>query len=165
MADMEGDSKGVPEKEVDDAEEITVNGIIGSKAVLKKYPEDVTVHCSERNSSILTFDGVDVPLFGGSYALEKLAARISWLLGRTGKYLFLKDGKNGKPLLLLWMVSDCEDLKFISDLQFFWRRVAYANVVSETIINEVKGRGITRTGTVDGNITRYIDYALYAITS
>ncbi|KAE8708359.1 hypothetical protein F3Y22_tig00110345pilonHSYRG00074 [Hibiscus syriacus] len=86
-------------------------------------------------------------------SLEKLAARISWLLGRTGKQLFLKDGKNGKPPLLLWMVSDCKDLKFISALQSFRRCVAYANVVPETIINEVKGRGIARMGTVDGNIT------------
>ncbi|MBA0765167.1 hypothetical protein Gotri_014416 [Gossypium trilobum] len=58
---------------------IMVNGIIGSaqnwrfaaKQLLKKYPENVIVHCeyfgtpfffvcSERNSSTLTFDGVDV---------------------------------------------------------------------------------------------------------
>ncbi|XP_039064459.1 uncharacterized protein LOC120209548 [Hibiscus syriacus] len=312
MADMEGDSRGVPEKEVDDAEEIRVtnenntdkvmnhhqkqqeeknkmkknkkkrrslilprfgclrtesienggvdmevqfpggvndpthlvimvNGIIGSaqnwrfaaKQFLKKYPGDVIVHCSERNSSTLTFDGVDVmgdrlaeevknvishhpsvqkisfvghslggliaryaiarlyereqtqeisqtngdygtdhlgdscpegqsnckiaglepmnfitfasphlgslwhkqvPLFGGSRALEKLAARTSWLFGRTGKHLFLKDGKNGKPPLLFQMVSDCEDLKFITALQSFRRRVAYANADFDHIV-------------------------------
>ncbi|KAE8720523.1 putative Hydrolase [Hibiscus syriacus] len=213
MADMEGDSRGVPEKEVDDAEEIRVtnenntdkvmnhhqkqqeeknkmkknkkkrrslilprfgclrtesienggvdmevqfpggvndpthlvimvNGIIGSaqnwrfaaKQFLKKYPGDVIVHCSERNSSTLTFDGVDVPLFGGSRALEKLAARTSWLFGRTGKHLFLKDGKNGKPPLLFQMVSDCEDLKFITALQSFRRRVAYANADFDRIL-------------------------------
>ncbi|KAK9002882.1 hypothetical protein V6N11_060458 [Hibiscus sabdariffa] len=75
-----------------------------------------------------------VPLFGGSRALEKLAARISWLLGRTGKHLFFKDGKNGKPPLLLQMASDCEDLKFISALQSFRRRVAYANAGFDHIV-------------------------------
>ncbi|KAE8670222.1 putative Hydrolase [Hibiscus syriacus] len=195
---------------------IMVNGIIGSaqnwrfaaKQFLKKYPGDVIVHCSERNSSTLTFDGVDVmgdrlaeeqgtplhgfmnenklkkflkqmeimeltilgdsypegqsnckiaglepmnfitfasphlgslwhkqvPLFGGSRALEKLAARTSWLFGRTGKHLFLKDGKNGKPPLLFQMVSDCEDLKFITALQSFRRRVAYANADFDHIV-------------------------------
>ncbi|KAB2040670.1 hypothetical protein ES319_D02G099400v1 [Gossypium barbadense] len=310
MADMEGDCRGVPEKEVDVAEEIKVrednitsnkilnqqekkkkmktkknrrslsfprfgclrtkshenggvdmevqfqgernnpthlvimvNGIIGSaqnwrfaaKQLLKKYPENVIVHCSERNSSTLTFDGVDVmgdrlaeevkhvischpsvqkisfvghslgglvaryaiarlyeqdltqetsqtngdcgtdhlgdkdlcpegqlkgkiaglepmnfitfasphlgslwhkqvPLFRGSRALEKFAARISWLLGRTGKHLFLTDGKDGKPPLLLRMVNDCEDLKFISALGSFRRRVAYANARFDHIV-------------------------------
>ncbi|MFQ6628700.1 hypothetical protein Gotur_006588, partial [Gossypium turneri] len=70
---------------------------------------------------------IQVPLFRGSRALEKFAARISWLLGRTGKHLFLTDGKDGKPPLLLRMVNDCEDLKFISALGSFRRRVAYAN--------------------------------------
>ncbi|PPE02939.1 hypothetical protein GOBAR_DD00009 [Gossypium barbadense] len=203
MADMEGDCRGVPEKEVDVAEEIK-NWRFAAKQLLKKYPENVIVHCSERNSSTLTFDGVDVmgdrlaeevkhvischpsvqkisfvghslgglvaryaiarlyeqdltqetsqtngdcgtdhlgdkdlcpegqlkgkiaglepmnfitfasphlgslwhkqvPLFRGSRALEKFAARISWLLGRTGKHLFLTDGKDGKPPLLLRM--------------------------------------------------------------
>ncbi|KAH1096970.1 hypothetical protein J1N35_013891 [Gossypium stocksii] len=310
MANMEGDCRGVPEKEVDVAEEIKVrednntsnkilnqqekkkkmkkkknrrslslprfgclrtkshenggvdmevqfpgernnpthlvimvNGIIGSaqnwrfaaKQLLKKYPENVVVHCSERNSSTLTFDGVDVmggrlaeevkhvischpsvqkisfvghslgglvaryaiarlyeqdltqetsqtngdcgtdhlgdkdlcpegqlkgriaglepmnfitfasphlgslwhkqvPLFRGSRALEKFAARISWLLGRTGKHLFLTDGKDGKPPLLLRMVNDCEDLKFISALGSFRRRVVYANASFDQIV-------------------------------
>ncbi|XWS25454.1 hypothetical protein CRYUN_Cryun27aG0069700 [Craigia yunnanensis] len=305
MVDMEGDSRRVREKEVDDAEEIKiinenntnkiknqqqqkkkykkkrrslslprfgclrmesdenggvdmevefpgerndpthlvimVNGIIGSaqnwrfaaKQFLKKYPENVIVHCSERNSAMLTFDGVDVmgdrlaeevkyvisrhpsvqkisfvghslgglvaryaiarlyeqdltreisqtnghhgtdhlgdscpegkfkgkiaglepmnfitfasphlgsrwhkqvPLFCGSHALEKFAARTSWFLGRTGKHLFLTDGKNGKQPLLLRMVSDCEDLKFMSSLQCFRRRVVYANASFDHIV-------------------------------
>ncbi|XVF36491.1 hypothetical protein REPUB_Repub19eG0063000 [Reevesia pubescens] len=218
---------------------IMVHGIIGSaqnwrfaaKQFLKSYPEDAIVHCSERNSSMLTFDGVDVmgdrlaeevkyvisrhpsvqkisfvghslgglvaryaiarlyeqdltrensqtngncgtdhlgdscpqgkgkiaglepvnfitvasphlgsrwhkqvPLFRGSRALEKVAARISWFLGRTGKHLFLTDGKNGKPPLLLQMVRDCEDLKFMSALQSFRRRVVYANASFDHIV-------------------------------
>ncbi|KAJ0086884.1 hypothetical protein Patl1_08757 [Pistacia atlantica] len=47
---------------------VMVNGIIGSaqnwkyaaRHFLMKYPEDLIVHCSKRNSSMLTFDGVDV---------------------------------------------------------------------------------------------------------
>ncbi|GMP45596.1 hypothetical protein CsSME_00014065 [Camellia sinensis var. sinensis] len=47
---------------------VMVNGIIGSsqnwryaaKQFLKRYPQDVLVHCSECNYSTLTFDGVDV---------------------------------------------------------------------------------------------------------
>ncbi|KAJ4839383.1 hypothetical protein Tsubulata_040229 [Turnera subulata] len=75
-----------------------------------------------------------VPLYCGSYALEKTAARISWLLGRTGKHLFLTDGDNGTPPLLLQMVNDSEDLKFISALQSFKRRVAYANACSDSLV-------------------------------
>ncbi|KAK6116052.1 hypothetical protein DH2020_008321 [Rehmannia glutinosa] len=210
---------------------VMVNGIIGSaqnwryaaKQFVKAYPNDVIVHCSESNSSMLTFDGVDVmgkrladevisvkdrhpnlqkisfvghslgglvaryavaelyrqdlirkhgeengeddsqkssledkprvniaglepvnfitsatphlgsrghkqvPVFCGFYTMEKLASRASWLLGRTGRHLFLSDCVGGKPPLLLRMSSDSEDLKFISALQSFKRRVAYAN--------------------------------------
>ncbi|KAE8659200.1 putative Hydrolase [Hibiscus syriacus] len=220
---------------------VMVNGLIGSaqnwrfaaKQFLKKYPEDVIVHCSERNSLMLTFDGVDVqgdrlaeevksvisrhpsvqkisfvghslgglvaryaiarlfeqdpseensqttgdctndhlgdslpegklkgniaglepmnfitlasphlgsrwhrqvPLFHGSHVLEKVAARTSWFLGRTGKHLFLTDGKDGKPPILLRMASDCEDLKFMSALQSFRRRVVYANASFDRIL-------------------------------
>ncbi|TQD74557.1 hypothetical protein C1H46_039894 [Malus baccata] len=214
---------------------ILVNGLIGSaknwkyaaKEFLKRYPEDVVAHCSECNSSMLTFDGVDVmgerlaeevisvikrhpsvrkisfvghslggliaryaigrlyernitgelsqengehrrdgvedpllkqkvqrkiaglepmnfitsatphlsswghnqvPVFCGVKPLEKVAARTSWCLGRSGRHLFLTDRNDGKPPLLLQMVHDTEDLKFISALQSFKRRVAYANV-------------------------------------
>ncbi|PON67879.1 Alpha/Beta hydrolase fold containing protein [Parasponia andersonii] len=183
---------------------IMVNGLIGSsqnwkfaaKQFLKKYPDDVVVHCSESNYSTLTFDGVDVmgerlaeevisvvkrhpgvqkisfighslggliaryaiarlyaqeitrepsqnmvisldlpgvcvhqvPVFCGFYTLEKVASRTSWFLGKTGRHLFLTDGDSGKPPLLLWMASDTENLKFISALRSFRRRVAYANV-------------------------------------
>ncbi|KAI3460115.1 hypothetical protein Pfo_016778 [Paulownia fortunei] len=213
---------------------VMVNGIIGSaqnwryaaKQFVKAYPNDVIVHCSESNSSMLTFDGVDVmgkrladevisvvdrhpnlqkisfvghslggliaryavavlyrqdlirkpgeengeygrdesqrssleaklrgniaglepvnfitsatphlgsrghkqvPVLCGFYTMEKVASRASWLLGRTGKHLFLSDYDDGKPPLLLSMSNDSEDLKFISALQSFKRRVAYAN--------------------------------------
>ncbi|KAL3634113.1 hypothetical protein CASFOL_021167 [Castilleja foliolosa] len=207
---------------------IMVNGMIGSaqnwrfaaKQFVKAYPNDVIVHCSESNSTMLTFDGVDVmgkrladevlsvvarhpnlqkisfvghslgglvvryaiaelytqdiivkpnenesrklsseddkprgkiaglepvnfitsatphlgsrghkqvPLFCGFYTMEKLALRASGLLGRTGKHLFLSDCDGEKPPLLLRMSGDSEDHMFISALQSFERRVAYAN--------------------------------------
>ncbi|KAL5847145.1 hypothetical protein ACOSQ3_010669 [Xanthoceras sorbifolium] len=214
---------------------VMVNGIIGSaqnwkysaKQFLRKYPNDIVVHCSQCNSSLLTFDGVDVmgerladevisvikrhpgvqkisfighslgglvaryaiarlyerdvtgelrqgngeyrndesgdrcqkekfkgkiaglepmnfitsasphlgsrghkqvPAFCGLHTLEKVAARTSWFLGRTGKHLFLTDNDEGKPPLLVRMASDRGDLKFLSALQAFRRRVAYANI-------------------------------------
>ncbi|KAL2505568.1 alpha/beta-Hydrolases superfamily protein [Abeliophyllum distichum] len=219
---------------------VMVNGIIGSaqnwryaaKQFVKAYPSDVVVHCSESNSSMLTFDGVDVmgtrlanevisvvdrhpnlqkisfvghslggliaryaiarlylqdlsrkpgeengecqgesnrsfaeekskdriaglepvnfitfatphlgsrghkqvPLFCGLYSMEKVASRGSWLLGRTGKHLFLTDSDGGKPPLLLQMVNDSEDLKFISALHSFKRRVAYANASFDHVV-------------------------------
>ncbi|CAA2963753.1 Hypothetical predicted protein [Olea europaea subsp. europaea] len=69
-----------------------------------------------------------VPVCCGLYSMEKVASRASWILGRTGKHLFLTDSDYGKPPLLLQMVKDSEDLKFISALHSFKRRVAYANV-------------------------------------
>ncbi|GAU14274.1 hypothetical protein TSUD_308340 [Trifolium subterraneum] len=46
---------------------------------------------------------IQVPLFCGFYSLENVAFRLSRFLGKTGKHLFLTDGKNGKPPLLLQM--------------------------------------------------------------
>ncbi|KAL0651137.1 hypothetical protein Bca4012_093828 [Brassica carinata] len=203
---------------------VMVNGLIGSaqnwrfaaKQMLKKYPQDLIVHCSRRNHSTQTFDGVDVmgqrlaeevrtvikrhpslqkisfvghslggliaryavaclyeqespqnseepkeriaglepvcfitsatphlgsrghkqvPLFSGSHTLEKLATRMSWCLGKTGKHLFLADGDDdGKPPLLLRMVSDRRNLKFISALRCFKRRIAYANTTFDHLV-------------------------------
>ncbi|KAI3830437.1 hypothetical protein MKX03_018127 [Papaver bracteatum] len=69
-----------------------------------------------------------VPVFCGLRFLEKTAKNTSWLLGRTGKHLFLIDEDKEKPPLLLQMVNDCGDLRFMSALQSFKRRAAYANV-------------------------------------
>ncbi|EFH68803.1 hypothetical protein ARALYDRAFT_471117 [Arabidopsis lyrata subsp. lyrata] len=215
---------------------VMVNGLIGSaqnwrfaaKQMLKKYPQDLVVHCSKRNHSTQTFDGVDVmgerlaeevrsvikrhpslqkisfvghslggliaryaigrlyekktreellrnsddigdtcpieepkeriaglepmyfitsatphlgsrghkqvPLFSGSYTLERLATRMSGCLGKTGKHLFLADSDGGKPPLLLRMVKDSKDLKFISALQCFKRRIAYANTSFDHLV-------------------------------
>eukprot|EP00268_Persea_americana_P064650 TRINITY_DN8538_c0_g1_i4.p1 TRINITY_DN8538_c0_g1~~TRINITY_DN8538_c0_g1_i4.p1 ORF type:complete len:418 (+),score=81.11 TRINITY_DN8538_c0_g1_i4:301-1554(+) len=220
---------------------VFIHGIIGSpsdwrfaaKQFVKRFPEDVLVHCSKCNSSTLTFDGVDVmgerlaqevisvikhrpelqkisfvghslggliarytigrlygqnitretfeengecrsvepgaqcleekskgkiaglepmnfitfatphlgsighkqiPILCGFYALEKMASRTSWIVGRTGKHLFLKDHDEGNPPLLLQMINDCGDLKFMSALQCFRRRVVYSNARFDHIV-------------------------------
>ncbi|CAN7057747.1 unnamed protein product [Brassica oleracea var. botrytis] len=192
------------------------NWRFAAKQMLKKYPQDLIVHCDRRNHSTQTFDGVDVmgqrlaeevrtvikrhpslqkisfvghslggliaryavaclyeqespqnseepkeriaglepvcfitsatphlgsrghkqvPLFSGSHTLEKLATRMSWCLGKTGKHLFLADGDDdGKPPLLLRMVSDRRNLKFISALRCFKRRIAYANTTFDHLV-------------------------------
>ncbi|XP_059631187.1 lipid droplet phospholipase 1-like isoform X2 [Cornus florida] len=75
-----------------------------------------------------------VPVCCGFYTMEKVASRASWLLARTGKHLFLTDGDKRKPPLLLQMVNDTDDLKFISALKSFKRRVAYANANFDHIV-------------------------------
>lgn len=45
--------------------------------------------------------------------LEGLAARTSWFLGRTGKHLFLTDSENEQPPLLLQMVNDTDNIKYM----------------------------------------------------
>ncbi|XP_052179475.1 uncharacterized protein LOC127792881 isoform X3 [Diospyros lotus] len=72
---------------------------------------------------------IQLPLLFGVPILEKLAPPIaSVFVGRTGRQLFLTDGKPNKPPLLLRMASDCEDGKFISSLGAFRCRILYANV-------------------------------------
>ncbi|GKV00506.1 hypothetical protein SLEP1_g13182 [Rubroshorea leprosula] len=69
-----------------------------------------------------------LPLLCGLPFLEKRASQTAHLVaGRSGKHLFLTDSDDGKPPLLLRMVNDSDDLKFISALRAFKRRVAYAN--------------------------------------
>ncbi|KAM3336821.1 hypothetical protein P3S68_032521 [Capsicum galapagoense] len=223
---------------------IMVNGLIGSSAdwryaaeqFIKRLPDKIVVHCSECNSSRLTFDGVDrmgerlakevedvirrwpgvrkisfvshslgglvaryavgrlyeppkitevldlngsglvreenvsdqchkqsseetvagleplnfitvatphlgsrghnqLPLLCGLPLLEKGASQTAhWIVGRSGKHLFLTDKDNGKPPLLLRMVNDSDDLKFMSGLRSFKRRVAYANANYDHVV-------------------------------
>lgn len=54
-----------------------------------------------------------MPLLRGSYRLVKMAFGMSWLAGRSGKHLFLKDVEDEKPPLLLQMVTDYGDLHFM----------------------------------------------------
>ncbi|XP_047977703.1 putative lipase YDL109C [Salvia hispanica] len=75
-----------------------------------------------------------IPVLCGFTSLEKAAMHTSGVLRRTGKHLFLRDNDNGKPPLLLQMADDSDDLKFISALESFKRRVAYANTSFDHIV-------------------------------
>eukprot|EP01018_Ginkgo_biloba_P000016 Gb_11312 [translate_table: standard] len=70
-----------------------------------------------------------LPFLLGVPLLEKLAPPLApYVVRRTGRQLFLTDGKASRPPLLLRMASDCKDGKFISALAVFKSRVVYANV-------------------------------------
>ncbi|KAK7327715.1 hypothetical protein VNO77_21803 [Canavalia gladiata] len=69
-----------------------------------------------------------LPFLCGLPFLERRASQTAHLVaGRSGKHLFLMDDDDGKRPLLLRMVDDSDDLKFMSALRAFKRRVAYAN--------------------------------------
>ncbi|CAN6455559.1 unnamed protein product [Victoria cruziana] len=69
-----------------------------------------------------------LPFLCGFPFLEKRASQTAhWIVGRTGRHLFLTDNDDELPPLLLRMVGDSGDLNFISALRAFKRRVAYAN--------------------------------------
>nr|CAB3448156.1 unnamed protein product [Digitaria exilis] len=72
---------------------------------------------------------VQLPYLFGIPLLERTAAGTAhFIIGRTGKHLFLTDRDDGKSPLLVRMVEDCDDGKFMSALRSFKRRVAYANL-------------------------------------
>lgn len=76
-----------------------------------------------------------LPFLFGVSVLEKLAAPIApFVVGRTGKQLFLTDGKASDPPLLLRMASDCPEGLFISALRAFKSRVVYANVSYDHLV-------------------------------
>ncbi|XP_071725328.1 putative lipase YDR444W [Rutidosis leptorrhynchoides] len=69
-----------------------------------------------------------LPLLCGLSFLERSASQTAhWIAGRSGKHLFLTDNDDGELPLLIRMVNDSKDIKFISALGSFKRRVAYAN--------------------------------------
>ncbi|CAK9143669.1 unnamed protein product [Ilex paraguariensis] len=76
-----------------------------------------------------------LPLLCGLPFLEKRASQTAhWIAGRSGKHLFLTDNDDGRPPLLLRMVNDSDDLKFLSALRTFKRRVAYANASYDHVV-------------------------------
>ncbi|OMO94387.1 hypothetical protein CCACVL1_06034, partial [Corchorus capsularis] len=76
-----------------------------------------------------------LPFLCGLPFLEKRASQTAHLIaGRSGRHLFLTDNDDGKPPLLLRMVDDGDDLKFISALRAFKRRVAYANANYDHVV-------------------------------
>ncbi|TQD74145.1 hypothetical protein C1H46_040319 [Malus baccata] len=69
-----------------------------------------------------------LPFLCGLPFLERRASQTAhFIAGRSGKHLFLTDDDDGRPPLLVRMVNDCDDLKFISALRAFKCLVAYAN--------------------------------------
>ncbi|XP_052200443.1 uncharacterized protein LOC127806907 isoform X2 [Diospyros lotus] len=76
-----------------------------------------------------------LPFLCGVPFLERRAPQTAHLIvGRSGKHLFLTDHDEGKPPLLLRMVNDSDDLKFMSALSSFKRRVAYANANYDYVV-------------------------------
>ncbi|XP_078430474.1 lipid droplet phospholipase 1-like [Wolffia australiana] len=75
-----------------------------------------------------------IPMLGGVKLLEKVVRRGSWILGRTGRQLFLDDHDGDRPPLLAQMVTDSKDLPFISALRSFRRRVVYSNARFDHIV-------------------------------
>ena len=64
---------------------------------------------------------LQLPLLCGLPFLEKRASQTAHLVvGRSGKHLFLTDSDEGKPPLLLRMVDDSDDLKFMLVLIFLF---------------------------------------------
>ncbi|KAL5207830.1 hypothetical protein ABZP36_032265 [Zizania latifolia] len=87
-----------------------------------------TPHLGSRWNKQLPF------LFGVPLFERTAAGTAHFIVGRTGKHLFLTDMDDGKPPLLLRMVEDCDDGKFMSALRSFKRRVAYANITYDHIV-------------------------------
>lgn len=62
---------------------------------------------------------LQLPLLCGLPFLERRASQTAHLVaGRSGKHLFLMDNDGGKPPLLLRMVDDFDDLKFMLVLMY-----------------------------------------------
>ncbi|XP_047264420.1 lipid droplet phospholipase 1 isoform X3 [Capsicum annuum] len=75
-----------------------------------------------------------VPFLFGVTAFEKAAGLcVHWIFKRTGRHLFLNEDE-GKPPLLRRMVEDDVELRFMSALGSFKRRVAYSNVGYDHIV-------------------------------
>ncbi|KAH6557925.1 hypothetical protein KP509_1Z085800 [Ceratopteris richardii] len=76
-----------------------------------------------------------LPFLAGLSFLEKVAmSSAHWIVGRTGKHLFLTDGDESQAPLLQQMVKDCAEGQFLSALGSFERRVAYANVSFDRMV-------------------------------
>lgn len=80
---------------------------------------------TENDIHIWHFCSPQLPFLFGVPLLEQTAAETAHLIvGRTGKHLFLSDRDDGKPPLLVRMVEDCDDGKFMYQLmicrKWYW---------------------------------------------
>ncbi|KAL4369243.1 hypothetical protein GQ457_05G034520 [Hibiscus cannabinus] len=121
MLYSESDSSGTLSDRVIDSSVPSRRGMIAGREPVN-FITLATPHLGVRGRKQLPF------LLGVPF-LEKLAPPVApFVVGRTGKQLFLTDGKPSRPPLLLRMASDCEDGKFLSALGAFKSRTLYANV-------------------------------------
>ncbi|KAK8976768.1 hypothetical protein V6N11_047538 [Hibiscus sabdariffa] len=121
MLYSESDSSGTLSDSVIDSSVPSRRGMIAGQEPIS-FITLATPHLGVRGRKQLPF------LLGVPF-LEKLAPPVApFVVGRTGKQLFLTDGKPSRPPLLLRMASDCEDGKFLSALRAFKSRTLYANV-------------------------------------
>ncbi|KAK8674584.1 hypothetical protein V6N13_032693 [Hibiscus sabdariffa] len=121
MLYSESDSSGTLSDSVVDSSVPSRRGMIAGREPVS-FITLATPHLGVRGRKQLPF------LLGVPF-LEKLAPPVApFVVGRTGKQLFLTDGKPSRPPLLLRMASDCEDGKFLSALRAFKSRTLYANV-------------------------------------
>ncbi|KAJ3704833.1 hypothetical protein LUZ61_008538 [Rhynchospora tenuis] len=97
-----------------------MNGLIAGLAPMN-FITFASPHLGSRGNKQLPF------LCGLPFLERRAVETAHFIVGRTGKHLFLTDSDDGKPPLLLRMVDDCDDIKFRSALRSFKRRVAYAN--------------------------------------
>jgi Putative serine esterase (DUF676) len=62
----------------------------------------------------LCLDIHQLPYLFGLSLLEKMAVGTAhFIIGQTGRHLFLTDGDDGNPPLLIRMTEDQDDLKFM----------------------------------------------------
>ncbi|GAQ82837.1 hypothetical protein KFL_001260070 [Klebsormidium nitens] len=76
-----------------------------------------------------------LPFLLGIRPLESLGPKIAHIaIGETGRHLFLADGTENDPPLLLKMTRDTEALPFMSALGAFELRIAYANATYDHLV-------------------------------
>ncbi|KAH7682129.1 putative alpha/beta hydrolase protein [Dioscorea alata] len=140
-------TKGIPKFEHEPEHLLVlVHGIMSSPSdwtyakteLTRQLGNKFLIYASSSNTYTKTFGGIDgagrrlaeeLPFLLGVPILEKLAPPLAPIfVGRTGRQLFLTDGRPSKPPLLLRMAADYEDKKFISALATFQCRIVYANV-------------------------------------
>lgn len=77
------------------------------------YHRESTLWLDDARFQVMIAWNFQIPILHGSYKLEKLAYRTCWILGRSGKHQFLRDQDDGKLPLLVQMVNDCGNLRFM----------------------------------------------------